>query len=209
MQKPLTVRKIASYVAALFGCGILLLLLSSCAHSAGQVVVESTKDDAPPELYVIGPTDVLEVLVWRNPDLSRVITVRPDGHISLPLIGEFEAAGLTPVQLKEQITEQVSTYYKDVPEVTVIVQQANNSFMDIVGEVQRPGRYPLNNKTTLLQAIQSAGGLAPFASPNKISVIRGRNGNDEVINVRYKDILSGKNPGNNITLKPGDIIIVP
>jgi polysaccharide biosynthesis/export protein len=209
MQKPLTVRKIASYVAALFGCGILLLLLSSCAHSAGQVAVESAKDDTPPEMYVIGPTDVLEVLVWKNPDLSRVVTVRPDGHISLPLIGEFEAAGLTPVQLKEQITEQVGTYYKDVPEVTVIVQQANSSFMDIVGEVQRPGRYPLNTRTTLLQAVQLAGGFSPFASLNKISVVRGRNGNDEVIKVRYKDILSGKNPGGNISLKPGDVIIVP
>ena len=190
---------------------MLLSLLASCSSVPMQARVaslEPTRDHDTSTDYQIGPEDVLEVLVWKNDALSKVVTVRPDGKISLPLIGEVEAAGLTPVDLKDQITEKVREYYKDTPAVSVIVQRATNSVVHILGEVQRPGTQPLRNGTTLLQGIALAGGFTPFASTNNISVVRGGNNNTEIFKVRYKDVISGKKPDDNIVLKPGDIIMV-
>jgi polysaccharide export outer membrane protein len=170
--------------------------------------LEAPTDQGTSADYRIGPEDVLEVLVWRNDALSKVVTVRPDGKISLPLIGEVEAAGLTTVELNDQITEKVKEYYKEVPTVSVIVQRATNSIVHILGEVQRPGDQTLRNGTTLLQAIASAGGFTPFASTNNILVIRGSNNNTATFKIRYKDIISGKKPDDNMILKPGDIIMV-
>jgi polysaccharide biosynthesis/export protein len=208
MKEPSVATKITSY-GALCASGIVLLLLVSCAHRAAQLTVEADNQHAFPETYVIGPADVLEVLVWKNEALSRVVTVRPDGNFSLPLIGDVQAAGLTPAELKEQITEKVKVYYKDVPEVSVIVQQPNSSLVYILGEVQRPGSYPLLNRTTLLQAITSAGGFTSFASTNKITVIRGVNSDTKIMKIRYNDIISGERPDNNILMLSGDVIIIP
>jgi polysaccharide export outer membrane protein len=190
---------------------MLLSLLASCASVPMQARVaslEPTRDHDISTDYQIGPEDVLEVLVWKNDALSKVVTVRPDGKISLPLIGEVEAAGLTPVDLKDQITEKVQEYYKDAPAVSVIVQRATNSIVHILGEVQRPGSQPLRNGTTLMQALALAGGFTPFASTNNISVIRGSNNNTEIFKIRYKDIVSGKKPDDNILLRPRDIVMV-
>ena len=190
---------------------LLLSPLLSCSGVPMQARVaslEPTTDHGTSADYRIGAEDVLEVLVWRNDTLSKVVTVRPDGKISLPLIGEVEAAGLTPIDLRDQITEKVKEYYKEVPHVSVIVQRANNSIIHIIGEVRQPGSQTLRNGTTLLQAIAFAGGLTPFASTNNILVIRGSNNDTTTFKVRYKDIVSGKNPDENILLKPGDIIMI-
>lgn len=160
--------------------------------------------------YLIGPEDVLEILVWKNVDLSRVVSVRPDGKFSLPLIGDVQAAGLSTVQLAEQIIEKLMAYYQERPHVSVIVQQVNSYAFYILGEVRDPGRYIVKAGTSLLQGVTLAKGFTDFASINKILLLRRENSNQNKearMKFSYKDIISGKQ--NNILLKPGDTIIVP
>lgn len=160
--------------------------------------------------YVIGPEDVLEILVWKNTELSKVVTVRPDGNISLPLVGDVQAAGLSPMTLRDQIVKRL-TEFKEVPEVSVIVQQVNSYSIYILGEVARPGKYQLKSHATLLQAISLSGGFTPFASRNNIKVLRKLNSGaqEQTFKIRYKDIVSKEDATQNILLKPGDTIIVP
>jgi polysaccharide export outer membrane protein len=160
--------------------------------------------------YQIGPEDVLEVSVWRNEALSKTVTVRPDGKISLPLIGDVQVAGQTADQVREAITAQLKAYYKEPPQVSLIVLQTNGYVVYIMGEVQRPAQYQVKRGTTFLQAVALAGGFTPFASTNDIVVLRKSDKNSEqiAIPIRSKDILSGKNLANNILLKAGDTIVV-
>lgn len=196
---------------SLMGWGVLCLILSSCATQDVQLIFDPTKDMETSGAYLIGPEDVLEVLVWKNDALSKVVTVRPDGKISLPLIGDVQAAGLSATQVKEEISEKLKPFYKEAPAVSVIVQQVNSYAVFIVGEVQRPGKYVVKSGTTFLQAVALAGGFTPFASSNKILLLR--RGNEDhkelAINIRFKDIVSGKQLEGNILLKPSDTIIVP
>ncbi|MFQ5455900.1 MAG: polysaccharide biosynthesis/export family protein [Nitrospirota bacterium] len=168
------------------------------------------RQDYIPENYVVGPEDVLEILVWKNQELSKVVTVRPDGKISLPLIGEIKTAGLTPARIRDEIADRLSKY-KEVPEVSVIVQQVNSYVVYLMGEVIKPGRYQLKNNITLIQAITLAGGFTPFASKNDIIVLRREigKGMEQRIKIRYDDIIYGKDLARNIILQPGDTIIVP
>lgn len=161
--------------------------------------------------YQIGPEDVLEVQVWKNEALSKLVTVRPDGKISLPLIGDVPAAGLTAAQLQEAITEKLTPYYKDLPAVSVIVQEVRSYVIYVLGEVQRPAQYSVKRGTTLLQAIALAGGFTPFAATDNILVLRQTtpNHNEVALSARYKDIVSRQHPESNILLKPGDTIIIP
>jgi polysaccharide export outer membrane protein len=170
--------------------------------------LQMAEDQAIPGDYLIGPEDVVEVMVWKNPDLSRVVTVRPDGKISLPLIGDVQAAGRTAPQLTAGITEQLKPYYKEPPQVSIIVQQVNSYAIYFLGQVAAPGKYVVKTGTTFLQAVALAGGFTEFASTNKIVLRRRVNGGKEAaIGIRYKDVISGKQK--NIVLKPGDTIIVP
>lgn len=176
------------------------------------------RDPLPPEAqsnyvvgdYKIGPEDALEVFVWGSEELSRTVMVRPDGKISLPLVGELEAMGLTAAQLTEEIQSRLQEYKKD-PNVTVVVQGVNSYNIFIMGEVAGPGKYPLRSYATILQAIAQAGGLGPFADQNDMFVIRkGVDGAPDVrINIRYDDILSGDDPTQNLLLIPGDTLVVP
>jgi polysaccharide export outer membrane protein len=161
--------------------------------------------------YQIGPEDVLEVQVWKNEALSKVVTVRPDGKISLPLIGDVPAAGLTAAQMQEAITEKLTPYYKDLPPVSVIVQEVRSYVIYVLGEVQRPAQYTVKRGTTLLQAVALAGGFTPFAATNNILVLRQtmEDHNEIALSARYKDIVSRQHPESNILLKPGDTIIIP
>jgi polysaccharide export outer membrane protein len=161
--------------------------------------------------YQIGPEDVLEVQVWKNEALSKVVTVRPDGKISLPLIGDVPAAGLTAAQMQEAITEKLTPYYKDLPSVSVIVQEVRSYVIYVLGEVQRPAQYTVKRGTTLLQAVALAGGFTPFAATNNILVLRQtmEDHNEIALSARYKDIVSRQHPESNILLKPGDTIIIP
>ena len=159
--------------------------------------------------YVIGPEDVLEIIVWKNPELSRVVTVRPDGKISLPLIGDVKAAGLTVSYLQMEMTERLKKYQK-IPQVSIIVLEINSYSIFVMGEVSNPGKYQLRSHVTLLQAITMAGGFTLYASKNKIRVLRSldEGGKQKVFKVRYKDIING-NSQKNILLKSGDTVIIP
>jgi polysaccharide export outer membrane protein len=158
--------------------------------------------------YVIGAEDVVEVSVWKNEPLSKVVTVRPDGKISLPLIGDVQAAGLTASELKKAIMEKLLEY-KETPTVSVIVQQVNSYAVYITGEVLHPGKYPVKSPVTLLQGITLAGGFTPYASKNNILLLRGSRSGGIRIKVKYKDILSGRKGSVDPILLPGDTVVIP
>jgi polysaccharide export outer membrane protein len=158
--------------------------------------------------YVIGPQDLIDISVWKEPDLSRSVPVRPDGKISLPLLNDIQAAGLTPTQLGAQITTNLAKYVTN-PQVTVIVSQINSQRIYILGEVARAGGYTLLPDMNVLQALSNAGGLTAFANSKKIYILRRDSGKQQKIPFNYKEVISGKDPSQNISLKAGDTIVVP
>src|SRR5437867_12075230 len=160
--------------------------------------------------YIIGPEDVLELTVWKNQDLSKVVAVRPDGRISLPLIGEVTAVGKTPVQVTEDISLKLKEY-KENPQVSIVLKEVNSYAIFVLGEVAKPGKYPLKSKTTLLQGISIAGGFTAMAARNKLVVFRfGVNGGgQERVKASYDDIVLRDGSSQNIELKPGDTVVVP
>jgi polysaccharide biosynthesis/export protein len=158
--------------------------------------------------YVIGAQDVLDVSVWKEPDVSRVVPVRPDGKISLPLLNDVQAAGLTPSQLAAQITDSLKKYVT-TPQVTVIVTTINSQRVYILGEVTRPGAYPILPGMSVLQALSSAGGFTQYARVKSIFVRRFENGKEVKYPFNYKDVINGKKPEQEILLKAGDTIVVP
>ena len=160
--------------------------------------------------YIIGPEDVLDITVWKNADLSKSVQVRPDGRISLPLIGDVVAVGRTSVQLTDDIATRLKSYMEN-PTVSIVVKEVNSYAIFVLGEVAKPGRYPLKSKTTLLQAITLASGFTAVASRNKIVVFRfGKDGEPLTkIRANYDDIVLRDGTNQNIELKPGDTIVVP
>ncbi len=166
--------------------------------------IPATTDPA----YMIGPEDVLDISVWKEPDVSRVVPVRPDGRISLPLINDVQAAGLSPQQLAGSVAEKLKKYLNG-PQVTVIVTAINSQRVFVVGEVLRAGAFPMLPGMTVLQALSSAGGFTTFADVKKIHVVRMRNGKQVEIPFNYRDVLKGDNSEQNIKLEPGDTIVVP
>jgi polysaccharide export outer membrane protein len=155
--------------------------------------------------YVIGPADILSIRVWREPDLSaQALPVRPDGKISLALLNDVEAAGLTPMQLGQEIMAGLKKYVSD-PQVTVVVDAINSKRIYVVGQVARPGAYPLLPQMTVLQALSSAGGFQQYASYKKMYVLRG----SQKMPFSYKNALKGQHLDKAIILQPGDTIIVP
>ena len=158
--------------------------------------------------YVIGEDDVLNISVWKEPDVSRVVPVRPDGKISLPLLNDVQAAGLTPMQLSMVISERLKKYITD-PQVTVIVTQINSRRFYILGEVNRAGAYPLLPNMTVLQALSGAGGFTQFANLKGIYILRNESGKQMKYPFNYKEVIRGKLAEQNILLKPGDTIVVP
>ena len=159
--------------------------------------------------FVIGNDDVLAINVWKEPDVSRSVPVRSDGKISLPLVGEVQAAGQTPLKLEQEIAARLKNYVSE-PEVTVIVQQINSQKFNILGQVTRPGSYPIANSATVLDAIALAGGFRDFAKQKSIYILRqSADGTQTRIPFNYKDVVKGKNPDQNIKLQPRDTIVVP
>ncbi|HSX78005.1 MAG TPA: polysaccharide biosynthesis/export family protein [Candidatus Saccharimonadia bacterium] len=194
----------------LVGCSLLFPLLYACSApvAPSPTALPVQEDEVLAQDYVIGPEDSVEVQVWKNPDLSRTVTVRPDGKISLPLIGDVPAAGQTATQLTEAVTEKLKTYYREPAQVTVIVSQVNSYVIYVLGEVKTQGKQVVRSGTTFLQAVSLAGGFTPFASTSKITLRRrGSAGKETAISIRYKDVLTGRQA--NLVLKPGDTIIVP
>jgi polysaccharide export outer membrane protein len=162
-----------------------------------------------PSDYVIGPGDVLQVSIWKNETLSRIVPVRPDGKISLPLLHDVQAAGLTAMQLRDKLANALAEFLPN-PEVAVSVNEVHSLRVSILGEVQRPGVLELRGKITILEAIAMAGGFRDFASPSKITVIRTDDkGQSQKIRFNYNKAISSSSDEPNMVLNPGDVIVVP
>jgi polysaccharide export outer membrane protein len=175
--------------------------------SAASVPAQKAPATQDPN-YIIGAQDVLDISVWKETELTRVVPVRPDGKISLPLLNDVQAAGLTPTQLAAQITESLKKFVTN-PQVTVIVSQINSQRIYILGEAARPGAYPLLPGMTILQALSSAGGFTQFAKMKSIYLLRDVGGKQEKYPFNYKDVIAGKHLEQNLPLKAGDTIVVP
>jgi len=197
-------------------CLILALTVSglgSCNHfKAAEKTLANTpetkKTTVVDSFYIMGPMDILEIQVWKEPDFSRQVLVRPDGKISLPLIGDIPASGMNTMDLKDLLIEKLKGFI-DNPEVTVIVLESHSKNFYIIGNVNRPGTYPLSPQMTVLQALSAAGGLGEWADKDKIRIIRRSGGKEEIIPFDYDKVISGKNLEQNILLEPNDTIIVP
>ena len=198
-------------------------LLSAAA--AGQQRPASTQPAAPasttaareegaagasslPTGYVIGASDVLSVVFWRDKDMSADVTVRPDGNISLPLLNDVAAAGFTPDQLRAKLVEAASQFIED-PNATVLVKEIHSRNVYVTGNVAKPATYPLMGDMTVLQLIALAGGLQEYADAKNIVVIRTENGRPQYHKFNYKDVVKQKHVEQNIVLKPGDTVVVP
>lgn len=162
----------------------------------------------PPADYVIGAEDVLNIVIWREKELSAEVMVRPDGKVSLPLLNDVQAAGLTPEQFRLQLTVAAAKFVAD-PAVTVIVRAINSRKVYIMGEVRSPGPYPLAGPTTVLQLIARAGGLSEYADAKDIGVMRTENGRAVRLKFNYRDVARGRKIEQNVLLRPGDTVIVP
>jgi polysaccharide export outer membrane protein len=178
-------------------------LLIACATAPPPV-----SQEVPEREYLLGPEDVLEVSVWKEEDLSKQVTIRPDGKISLPLIGDIQAEGTSAAALAEQI-KQALTDYVDAPTVTVSVIEINSLKIFIQGEVNEPGAYDLKTNYTVLQALSLAGGFTEWAKKDEIVIFRKQGGQVINIPVNYEKLISGKAPQQNVYLERGDTIVVP
>src|SRR5438105_12586525 len=174
---------------------------------AGSVPEASRTTSAAGPTYVIGADDTLHIDVWKEPDLTATLPVRPDGMISLPLLNDVQAAGLTPMQLAASITEKLKKFVSD-PRVTVVVTKMNSQRVYVTGEVTHSGAMNLTPDMTVLQALATAG-FTQFANTKGIYVLRAENGQQKKFPVNYKKLIKGESSNQNILLKPGDTIVVP
>lgn len=194
--------------------GLAVFLISPsivCPQTEKEMVLKKQAQAevvADSDSYIIGPEDVLYIHVWREETLSRTVPVRMDGNISLPIIHDIKAAGLTPLQLKEALTTRLKEFIES-PNVSVTVTEANSFKVFVTGQVRTPGVYRLRSETTVLQIIPMAGGFTDWANQKKILIIRKEDGKEKRITVNYKKIMKGDDPRSNIILKAGDTIIVP
>jgi len=186
---------------------LLLITITTNIFSCSPKIIEQSIPPPSTE-FVIGPEDVLKINVWEEPNLSQSVPVRVDGKISLPLIHDVYVVGLTPTELKEELTKRLSKYIEN-PTVSVIVEEINSLKFFIVGNVRSPGVFELDREINVLQAISMAGGFTEWAKKRKIKIFRKHMGVEKVIKINYNKIVSGKHPELNIPLQPGDTIIVP
>ena len=198
-------------VAAVLLTGSIALAQDAPAHPAASPATEANTNatanaqSGPP--YVIGPEDVLHVAVWKEADLTATLPVRPDGKISLPLLNDVQAAGLTPIQLADSITEKLKKFVAN-PQVTVVVTTINSKRIYLAGEVAHTGAMTMSPNMTVLQALASAG-ISQFANTKKIYVLRTENGKEQKLPVNYRKLLKGEQIDHNYVLQPGDTIVVP
>ena len=185
-------------------CGSALRAAQDGGAPKGAPAVTTSSD---PD-YKIGAQDVVRIDVWKEPEISRVTPVRPDGRISLPLLNDVQAAGLTPTQLAGSISEGLKKFITN-PQVTVGVTEINSRRVYVTGEVIKPGAFPLQAGMTVLQALTSSGGFTQFARVKGIYVLRTEDGKQVKHPFNYKDVVKGKHPELNIVLQPGDVIVVP
>jgi len=192
---------------------VLGLILAAASPLLGQT--QSGGDNAlagnkaHDENFIIGNDDVLAISVWKEPELTKSVPVRSDGKISLPLVGEMQATGRSPLQLEQDITAKLKNFITS-PEVTVIVEKVNSRKYNVLGEVSKPGSYFLTSSTTIMDAIAAAGGFRDFAKKSGVYVLRkSPDGSESHLKFNYKDFIKGKNSSQNIKLEPNDTIIVP
>jgi polysaccharide biosynthesis/export protein len=188
-------------------------LLSACVSGPPPAAAAAPPSQTPKPTdpdYVIGPGDTLEVFVWRNPELSVTIPVRPDGKISTPLVEDMVAVGKTPPQLSRDM-EQVLSEYVRAPKVNIIVTTAASAFslVKVVGQVQKPSALPYREGMRVLDAVLAVGGLTQFASGNRSRIVRDENGHQTIIHVKVADLVNNGDVSQNVPLKPGDVLVVP
>ena len=191
-------------------CAITLVSMVTVSCTS---IVEEREYEAPAG-FLLGPEDVLEITVWKNPDLSRVTAIRPDGLISMPIIGDVQASGLTADALAHRIADRFKQFVAGSPAVSVSVKELNSYSVFVLGEVTKPGKYQAKSYVTLLQAISMAGGFTEFAKKNRLQVVRVKPNGDHKIHemripVRYDDLLAGNGEPGNIILLSGDTVVVP
>ena len=196
----------ARKIAALLWIGLLGTMLAQTTPVSDRPSSDKGMDASASD-YVIGADDVLHITVWKEPDLTETLPVRPDGKISMPLLNDIPAAGLTPLELKDSITEKLKKYIAD-PRVTVVVTAMNSRRVFVTGEVLHTGPMNLLPHMTALQALAQAG-FNQFANPKAIYILRVENGKQVKLPFNYKDVVKGGHPEQNIQLKPGDTIVVP
>jgi polysaccharide export outer membrane protein len=184
----------------------LVLWTAACARPQPAPPPEEPAGERVP--YVIGVTDILQVTVWKNPELGAQVVVRPDGMISVPLVDDVQAEGLTPLELKEVITDKLSEYIS-APDVTVVVMQMNSNTIAVVGAVRTPRMLPLQREMRVLEAVATAGGFTPFAKKNRVKILRRTSRGLLEYRFDYGAYVAGKAPNANLVLKAGDTIVVP
>ncbi len=179
-------------------------------RAAANSATATTPQPAPPSTseYVVGEADLLHISVWKEPELTTDVVVRPDGSISMSLAGDVKASGMTPRQIEKVLADRLSAYILN-PQVHVNVTEIRSKVVYVTGEVNHPGGYPLLFPTTVLQIIARAGGLTQFAHKNKVYVLRASGQAQQRFEFNYQQVVKGTNPAQNITLKPGDTIVVP
>lgn len=188
------------------------ILALSCTLAAGLLgaedVVIRSEDDSP-NAYAIGIGDVVEISVWKNPELAVSVPVRPDGRISMPLVGDVEAAGRTPLALRDMLTDRLKEYVT-APGVSVVIKEINSRKVFVTGEIESPGAFDLQPRTKLMQVLAMAGGLTPYAKGRVIVLRDSRDGrSDRRYEIQLDAIISGKKPSDNLILQPGDTLVVP
>jgi polysaccharide export outer membrane protein len=206
----------AFFLVLLGGCQVIAFaqsvpakIKSSAAGAISNSSALAPHDVAATDDYIIGSDDVLAINVWKEPDLSRTVPVRPDGKITLPLVGDIGASGNTPKQLQASIEQNLSNYISK-PAVTVIVQEAKSHKFNVVGQVQKPGTYVLTSPLTVLDAIALAGGFRDWAKVKSIYVLRANaNGVRAKLAFNYKKVIKGNAIEQNIQLRAGDTVVVP
>ncbi len=192
-------RKLAVLAAAFW------LAAGALTARAAEIKVKTEED--PEDAYAIGIGDVLEISVWKNPDLSTTVPVRPDGRISVPLLGDVKAAGMTPLALRQSLTDGFREYVT-APGVSVVVKQINSQKVFVTGEVAHPGAFDLQPRAKLMQVIAMAGGLTPYAK-GRVIVLRDRGGRERRFEIELRSIIAGRRPEDNLVLQPGDTLVVP
>ncbi|MBN1569599.1 MAG: polysaccharide biosynthesis/export family protein [Acidobacteria bacterium] len=170
--------------------------------------ISAQETDRPEPLYVIQPNDMLEIFVWKEPELTRKVLVRPDGRISFPLVQDLQAAGISPGELKRLVEKKLSEFLS-APEVTIIVEAIQSYRIYVLGKVQKPGGLNNEKAVTVLQALALAGGFQDYAKDDEITILRTIGNEHIVFNFNYRDVIKGRRAEQNILLRSGDVVVVP
>lgn len=190
--------------------GLMLVLLAAVFGLGAYGYAQESVSTAPPPAgeYRIGPSDILQISVWKNESLSRVVPVRPDGKVSLPLVHEVQAAGLTPTQLRDVLKKKLAAFIAN-PEVSVTVQEVHSFAVSVLGEVKTAGRYELKRSTTVLEVLAQAGGVTEFAARSRIFVLRPEGDTVRRIPFNYNKVVASAGGQDNFVVQPGDVVVVP